>query len=275
MTARSQMQLKPGHGPTAAYIRKLRDELPAAFPEVQFYFQPADLVTQILNFGVASQIDVQVQGRDRLDNQAIARDISRRIAQVPGIVDAHVQQELDAPEMAYTIDRTRAQELGLTVNQIATDINVSLSSSEQVTPNFWTDPKNGIPYYFAVQTPEYRLHNKNDIDNIPIASTLSTSTGVAQRIPDLLGNVATGERRQVQSVYNQSNIQAVYDVYASVQSRDLGSAAAIIDKIVADEAHAPEGRRTRSPYAARLPACMMPSPILRSACYSPRCSSIC
>jgi multidrug efflux pump subunit AcrB len=230
-----QIQLKAGHGPTASYIRALRDELPAAFPDVQFYFQPADLVTQILNFGVPSQIDVQVQGKDRAGNQAIARDISRRIAALPGIVDAHVQQELDAPEMFYTIDRTRAQELGLTVNDIATDINISLSSSEQVSPNFWTDPANGIPYYMAVQTPEYRLHSKNDLDNIPIASTTSSSTGVSQQIPDLLGNVATAERKRVQSVYNQTNIQAVYDVYASVQSRDLGSAAAAINRIVADE----------------------------------------
>jgi multidrug efflux pump subunit AcrB len=230
-----QIQLKEGHAPTATYIRALRDELPAAFPEVQFYFQPADLVTQILNFGVPSQIDVQVQGRDRVENQKIAADISRRIAAVPGIVDAHVQQELDAPEMFYTIDRTRAQELGLNVNDIAQDINISLSSSEQVSPNFWTDPKNGIPYYMAVQTPEYRLHDKQDLDNIPIASTTSTSTGTAQQVPDLLGNVASAQRKQVQSVFNQSNIQEVYDVYASVQSRDLGSAAAAINKIVADE----------------------------------------
>ena len=230
-----QIQLKAGHRPTAEYIRKLRDELPAAFPDVQFYFQPADLVTQILNFGVPAQIDVQVQGRDRLDNQAIARDISRRISAIPGIVDAHVQQELDAPEMYYTIDRTRAQELGLTVNQVANDINISLSSSEQVAPNFWTDPKNGIPYFMAVQTPEYRLPNKNALDNIPIASTTSNSTGVTAQIPDLLGNVASGERKQVQSVYNQTNIQPVYDVYASVQSIDLGSAAAAINRIVADE----------------------------------------
>jgi multidrug efflux pump subunit AcrB len=202
---------------------------------VQFYFQPADLVTQILNFGVPSQIDVQVQGRDRAANQAIAKDIAKEIGAVPGIVDAHVQQELDAPEMFYTIDRTRAQELGLNVNQIANDLNISLSSSEQVSPNFWTDPKNGIPYYMAVQTPEYRLHDKNDLDNIPIAATTSSSTGATQQIPDLFGNVATGVRRQVQSVYNQTNIQPVYDVYASVQSRDLGSAAAAINRIVAGE----------------------------------------
>jgi multidrug efflux pump subunit AcrB len=209
--------------------------LPASFPDVQFYFQPADLVTQILNFGVPAQIDVQVQGRDRAANQAMARDISKRIAAVPGVVDAHVQQELDAPEMYYTIDRTRTKQLGLSVNDVANDINISLSSSEQVSPNFWTDPVNGIPYFMAVQTPEYRIASKNDIDNIPIAGTRSTSTGGPETIPDLLGNVASSTRRQVQSVYNQSNIQPVYDVYASVQSRDLGSAAAAIGTIVADE----------------------------------------
>jgi multidrug efflux pump subunit AcrB len=231
-----QIQLSENHAPTADYIRKLRDELPASFPGVMFYFQPADLVTQILNFGVPSQIDIQVQGRDRKDNQAIAQNIARRIADVPGIVDAHVQQELDAPEMFYTIDRTRAQELGLTVNQVANDLNISLSSSEQVSPNFWTDPKNGIPYYMAVQTPEYRLHNKSDLDSIPIAGTqISGTAGGTTAVPDLFGNVASAHREKVQSVYNQSNIQEVYDVYASVQSADLGTAEAAINKIVADE----------------------------------------
>ncbi len=230
-----QIQLAENrHSSTAAYTRQLRDELPAAFPDVQFYFQPADLVTQILNFGVPSQIDVQVQGKDRTENQAIATDIARRIAAVPGVVDAHVQQELNAPEMFYTIDRTRAQELGLTVNQVATSLNISLSSSEQVSPNFWTDPKNGIPYYMAVQTPEYRLHDKNDIDSIPIAGSQGAG---GTRIPDLFGNVASGRRQSVQSVYNQSNIQPVYDVYASLQSTDLGSAKAAIDKVAADERH--------------------------------------
>ena len=217
---------------TAAITRQLRDELSSAFPSVLFYFQPADLVTQILNFGVPSQIDVQVQGRDRVDNQAIAQDIAKKIAAVPGIVDAHVQQELDAPEMFYTIDRTRAQELGLSVNAIANDLNISLSSSEQISPNFWTDPKNGIPYYMAVQTPEYRLHDKSDLDNIPIAGSPGAVGGAP--IPDLFGNVATGHRVKVQSVYNQTNIQEVYDVYASVQSTDLGSAAAEINRIVAE-----------------------------------------
>ena len=181
---------------------------------------------------------------------------------LPGIVDAHVQQELDAPEMFYTIDRTRAQELGLTVNQIAQDINISLSSSEQVSPNFWTDPKNGIPYYMAVQTPEYRLHDKHDIDTIPIASTTSNLTGVPQQVPDLLGNVARGERRQVQSVYNQTNHPAGVRPYMpACRAATLGSAAAAINRIVADE-HGKLGVSDRDQRAAaRSPAWMTRSTI--------------
>jgi multidrug efflux pump subunit AcrB len=123
------LQLKDGHAPTDDYIRKLRRELPVAFPDVEFYFQPADLATQVLNFGVPSQIDVQLQGPDRAANQAIAKDLRKRLAAIPGIVDAHVQQELDAPELEYTIDRTRAEELGLNISALADDVNISLSSS--------------------------------------------------------------------------------------------------------------------------------------------------
>jgi multidrug efflux pump subunit AcrB len=222
------LQLKEGHRPTADYIKQLRRELPVAFPDVQFYFQSADLVTQILNFGVPAQIDVQVQGRDRADNQQIAKELQQRLRDVPGLVDVHVQQELNAPELLYTIDRARAQQLGLSVNQIVNEVNISLSSSQQVSPNFWTDPKSGIPYYFAVQTPEYRIASKNALDNTPIAA--SVSSGVV--VPNTLGNVATAKQLAVQSVSNHSNIQPVYDVYASVQDRDLGSAAAAIRQVV-------------------------------------------
>ena len=224
------LQLNPGHRPTADYVRKLRRELPVAFPEVTFYFQPADLATQVLNFGVPSQIDVQVQGRDRAANEAIAGELQKRLAAIRGVVDLHVQQELDAPELYYTIDRTRAQQLGLNVSAIASDMNISLSSSEQVSPNFWTDPASGIPYFFAVQTPEYRIATKRDLDNTPISGTMTGSAVVA----NLLGNVATSQRLGVQSVYNHSNVQPVYDVYASVQDRDLGSAAAAIQNVVQD-----------------------------------------
>ena len=131
--------------------------------------------------------------------------------------------------MAYTIDRTRAQELGLNMQEVANDINISLSSSEQVSPNFWTDPKTGIPYYFAVQTPEYRISNKTQLDNTPVTSSTSMD---GTPIPNALGNIAAAKRVAVQSVYNQSNIQAVYDVYGSIERRDLGSVAADIQKIV-------------------------------------------
>jgi multidrug efflux pump subunit AcrB len=223
-----QLQLKEGHAPTADYIKTLRRELPAAFPDVQFYFQPADLVTQILNFGIPAQIDVQVQGRDRADNQQIAMELRKRLADIPGLMDVHLQQELDAPELLYTIDRARAQQLGLNVNQVVNVLNISLSSSEQVSPNFWTDPKSGISYYFAVQTPEYRVASKNDLDNTPIAASISGGAVV----PSVLGNVATAKRLYVQSVFNHSNIQPVYDVDASVQDRDLGSTAAAIQQVM-------------------------------------------
>ena len=195
--------------------------MPAGFPDVLFYFQPADLVTQVLNFGVPTQIDVQFQGRDRAGNQALAKELQQKMAEVPGLVDVHVQQELDAPAFYYTIDRTRAQQLGLNMQQVANNLNISLSSSEQVSPNFWTDPKSGIPYYFAVQTPEYRISNKNELDNTPLTAGADPN---GTPIPTLLGNVASAQRTAVQSVYNHSNIQAVYDVYGSTQNLDLGSA---------------------------------------------------
>src|SRR5207253_9614936 len=136
------VSLKDGHAPTADYIRKLRQALPAAFPEDTFYFQAADMVTQILNFGVTAQIDVRTVGYDRVKNLHIARQLRRRIAAISGVADTHLQQEVDAPAFFAAIDRTRAAELGLNASQIATNLNVSLSSSEQVTHNFWTDPKN-------------------------------------------------------------------------------------------------------------------------------------
>jgi multidrug efflux pump subunit AcrB len=225
-----QIQLNPGHKPTEDYIRALRRQLPVQFPDTLFYVQPSDIVTQVLNFGVPSPVDVQVTGRDRAGNQKLAQSLRDRLALIPGLVDVHVQQELNAPELDYTVDRTRAQELGLNMTDVANDVNVSLSSSTQVEPNFWTDPANGIAYYLAVQTPEYRVASLNDLNNTPIGST-TTEAGV---VPNLLGNIAAPHRVPVQSVYNQSNIQSVYDVYASVDSRDLGGVAAQVQSIVAD-----------------------------------------
>ena len=227
------VSLKEGHAPTADYVRKLRQVLPAAFPEVTFYFQAADIVTQILNFGLPAQIDVRTVGYDRATNLRVAKELRRRIAAIPGIADAHLQQEVDAPAFYATIDRARAAQLGLNANTIATNVNVSLSSSEQVTPNFWTDPASGIPYYLAVQTPEHQVSSLNDLGNTPVSTAIAATAG-APRCRALLSNVATFKRDSVPTNANQTNIQPVYEVYASVQGRDLGSVSGEINKIVAE-----------------------------------------
>ncbi|RZN35398.1 efflux RND transporter permease subunit [Bradyrhizobium sp. Leo121] len=224
--------LKEGHAPTANYVRKLREELPKAFPEDTFYFQAADIVTQILNFGLPAQIDVRTVGYDKDNNLRVAQELRQRIADIPGVVDAHLQQEVNAPAFYADIDRTRAAQLGLNANTIATNLNVSLSSSEQVQPNFWTDPKSGIPYYFAVQTPESRISSVSDLGNTPVSTTLASLTDTP--VPGLLSNVATFRRGSVPTNANQANIQPVYETYASTQGRDLGSVASQISHIVGD-----------------------------------------
>ncbi|MGO8955112.1 MAG: efflux RND transporter permease subunit [Rhodomicrobium sp.] len=225
-----QVALKPGHRPTQDYVRKLRQELPEAFPDLLFYFQPADMVTQILNFGVPTQIDVQLQGRDP-KNVEIVKEIRKRVAQIPGAVDVHIQQELDAPNLFFTIDRTRAQNLNLQAQQIVNDLTISLSSSEQVYPNFWIDPKQGIPYYLAVQTPEWKVSTVNDVQNTSITGA---SGDASSPIPNTLGNVASMKRQYIQSVISHNNVAPVYDIYASVADRDLGSVASSIGKILGE-----------------------------------------
>ena len=224
------VSLQPGHAPTSDYVRKLRQILPSAFPEVVFYFQPADIVTQILNFGSPSQIDVRTVGYDRVNNLAVARELRRQIAAVPGIVDAHLQQEVDAPAIYATIDRSRAAQLGLDANNIANNVDVSLSSSSQVMPNFWTDPASGIPYYLSVQTPEREVSSIGDLGNTPVSSALAAN---GDPVPGVLSNVATLMRGSVPTNANQANIQPVYDIYASIQGRDLGGVSDDISAIAA------------------------------------------
>jgi multidrug efflux pump subunit AcrB len=249
--------LKEGHAPTASYVRKLRQVLPAAFPADLFYFQPADMATQILNFGLTAQIDVRTVGYDRAKNLRIAEEMRRRIAAIPGVVDAHIQQEVYAPDFYIQIDRARALQFGTNVNDVGNNISTSLTSSETVTPNFWTDPKNGIPYYIAVQTPQYLASSLSEVGNTPIANltsppanqpvpgelgnvaisaSLSTTTALPATfpVPGELQNVATFTRDSVPGSANQANIQPVYEVYASTQGRDLGSIASAIDNITTD-----------------------------------------
>jgi multidrug efflux pump subunit AcrB len=248
------VSLKDGHAPTADYVRKLRQVLPAAFPEDVFYFQPADMATQILNFGLTAQIDVRTVGYDRTKNLRIAEELRRRIAAIPGVVDAHLQQEFYAPDFYAQIDRARALQFGITASDIGNNISTSLNSSETVTPNFWTDPNNGIPYYIAVQTPQYQVSSLNDLvntpvsiltsspatqsvpgelGNVPTSAPVSTTTALPATlpVPGELSNVATFTRDSVPGSVNQANIQPVYEVYASTQGRDLGSIASDISKI--------------------------------------------
>jgi multidrug efflux pump subunit AcrB len=251
------VSLKEGHAPTADYVRKLREILPAAFPADLFYFQPADIATQILNFGLTAPIDVRTVGYDRANNLRIANELRRRIAGIPGIVDAHIQQEVYAPDFYVQIDRARALQLGTDASDIGNNISTSLTSSETVTPNFWTDPTNGIPYYIAVQTPQYLVSSLNDLGNTPISNltappatqpvpgelgnvatsvpvSTTTAPGATLPVPGELQNVATFTRDSVPGSANQANIQPVYEVYASTQGRDLGSVADAIDKITND-----------------------------------------
>ncbi|MGP0091988.1 MAG: efflux RND transporter permease subunit [Xanthobacteraceae bacterium] len=223
--------LKEGHPPTGRYIHKLREVLTAAFPEEIFYFQAADMVTQILNFGIPAQIDVRTVGYDRANNLNVARELRQRIAAIPGIADAHLQQEVDAPEFYAAIDRARAAQFGWTANSIATNLNVSLASSVQVTPNFWTDPATGTPYFLAVQTPEHRISTIDDLRNTPVGSFTAPN---GNPVPGLLENVATLKRDSIPTNANHANIQPVYEIYANLEGTDLGTVSGEIDKIVAD-----------------------------------------
>ncbi|MGB6541712.1 MAG: efflux RND transporter permease subunit [Xanthobacteraceae bacterium] len=223
--------LKEGHPPTATYVAELRRVLPASFPEAVFYFQAADMVTQILNFGIPAQINVRTVGYDRQKNLRVAKELRGRIAAIPGVADAHLQQEVNAPELFAQIDRARASQFGLTANSIALNLNTSLSSSEQVSPNFWTDPTNGTPYYFTVQTPEYRVSTLNELKNTPVATF---TAGTRTPVPGLLSNVASLKRDSVPTNANQANVQPVYEIYANADGRDLGAISADINKIVAD-----------------------------------------
>ncbi|HXW29106.1 MAG TPA: efflux RND transporter permease subunit, partial [Xanthobacteraceae bacterium] len=223
--------LKEGHAPTADYISKLRQVLRTAFPENLFYFQAADMVTQILNFGIPAQINVRTVGYDRTKNLRIAKELQQRIAAIPGVADGHLQQEVNAPEFFAQIDRARATQFGLTATSIALNLNTSLSSSEQISPNFWTDPSNGTPYYLAVQTPEYRVNSLNELKNTPV--TTFTTTG-RNPVPGLLSNVANLKRDSIPTNANQANIQPVYEIYANAEGRDLGSISSEISKIVAE-----------------------------------------
>jgi CzcA family heavy metal efflux pump len=219
------VSLKPDHrGPTPAYVNKLREKLAERFPDLTFYFQPADIVGQILNFGLPAPIDIQIAGYAP-QNYGIARDIEARVKQIPGAVDVGLHQVTNAPELQVKVDRTRAQELGFTERDVANSVLISLSSSFQVTPNFWADPKTGINYPVAIQTPQHRV---DSVDAI-------TSTSLAGRDPahpQLLTNIISLDRAETPAVISHTNVQPVFDIYANVQGADLGRVSDKVTKIV-------------------------------------------
>ena len=224
------VSLRPGHASTFGYMRRLRGALREKFPDSLFYFQPADIITQILNFGVPAPVDIRVVGKDRDIDLKVAQSLVDEVKGVRGAVDAHLQQIVDAPEFFVDVDRIRAAKLGLTEASIAGDLGTSLSSSYQTTPNFWSDPNTGVPYQVAVQTPEYRVSSMTDLVNMPLLA--SGSPGAATPV-GLLSNVATLSRHGAQTVATHSNTQPTFDVYANIQDRDLGSIAADLRPIVA------------------------------------------
>ncbi len=229
------ISLKEGHGSVAGYKKRLRAELMRRFPDLTVYFQPADIITQILNFGVITPIDVQVSGRNKEKNLEVAQTIVRRLRETKGLVDVHLQQIVNVPQFYVDVDRRLASELGLTEQSVAQNMNISLSGSYQVTPNFWPDPKTGIPYQLWVQTPEYRNSSLTDLRNTPLFVRAAATSGAGPGVLTLLSSVADLRRVPTQTVINHVNIQPTYDIFASVQDRDLGSVAREIDKVVQEE----------------------------------------
>jgi multidrug efflux pump subunit AcrB len=221
------VQLTSGHdGSTWDYVRTLRRTLPKEYPGVTFFFQPADMVNQVLNLGRPAPIDVQVSGQRRTENFAVAQTLAREIARIPGAADVRVQQVMDAPELRFSVDRTKAQQIGLTQRDVSSDLLVSLSSSGQTAPNFWLNPANGVQYAVSVMTPQYKMGTMEELQNTPVAVA-------GQQQPQLFGNLATSSRGVTPAVVNHYNVQPVFDVYVSTDRRDLGAVASAIDAIIA------------------------------------------
>jgi CzcA family heavy metal efflux pump len=219
------ISLKDGHAPSADYIRILRRELPKQFPGVTFSFLPADIVGQIINFGLPSPIDVQVVGNNLEANRAVAQKLMEKFRGVPGLVDLRIHQAFDQPELNVEVNRTRAQQVGLSQRDIATDMLISLSGSFQTAPAFWLDPKNGVNYRVATQMPQYRLESLDALRNLPV-------TGENQTSPQILGGLAEFSRSVGVGVVSHYNVQPVVDIYGAVQDRDLGGVASDVRAII-------------------------------------------
>ncbi len=221
------ISLKEDHGPTAGYVKALRTALPQKFPGTTFSFLPADIVSQILNFGLPAPIDVQVIGRDLKENYAYATDLLKRIRQVPGIADLRIQQVFNYPQINVEVDRTLAAEVGLTQRDVANSLLVTLSGSGQVKPNFWLNTENGVSYPIVAQMPQYRVNSISDLSNIPITSQEAGG-------PRYLGGLAHITQGPSPGVVSHYNVQPVIDIFGDTQGRDLGAISGDISKILSE-----------------------------------------
>jgi CzcA family heavy metal efflux pump len=213
------------HRPTEKYVARLREELPRRFPGVEFFFQPADIVTQILNFGLPAPIDIQLMGMDLQANYTIAQQIANQLRRVPGAADVHVQQLMSEPTLFLDVDRTRATQVGLNAREVANNVLLSLSGSSQTAPNFWLNPRNGVTYPLVVQTPQYHMTSLQDLMNTPV-------TGANAQGLQVLGNLAQVRPMVRPAVVSHYDVQPVIDIYANTQGRDLGSVASDTMKIL-------------------------------------------
>lgn len=230
--------LKEGHAPTADYVNQLREQLPRIFPGTTFSFPPADIVSQILNFGSPAPIDIQIRGGKMDAGFDYANSLLEKIRQVPGIADVRIQQARTVPRFDINIDRTRAQELGLTARDVTNSLVVNLAGSSQIAPTFWLNPDNGVSYPIVMQTPQYRLDNLTELAGLPIGGN---NTGVA---PQTLGALATFERGMANAVVSQYDIQSMVQIHASTQGRDLGAVSADIRRILDESAgQVPKGAK--------------------------------
>jgi multidrug efflux pump subunit AcrB len=231
-----QIKLNEGHQPTADYVRMLREQLPERFPGVTFSFLPADIISQILNFGAPAPIDLQIRGPDLAANFDYAQVLLHRLRHIPGLVDARIQQSLKAPGLNVDVDRTRAQYVGLTERDVTNSLVVNLAGSSQVAPTYWLNPKNGVSYPIVMQTPQYKLDSLGDLNSLPV----SASGGQ----PQTLGAIADISRASRNAVVSQYDIQPMIQIYATTQGRDLGAVAADVQRAIDEAAPgAPKGAR--------------------------------
>ncbi|HTZ49999.1 MAG TPA: efflux RND transporter permease subunit [Verrucomicrobiae bacterium] len=219
------VNLKEDHHPTANYVRTLREQLPHEFPSATFYFLPADITTQILNFGLPAPVDIQIEGADTQGNRAVADRMLAQVRQVSGIADVRIQQAFDYPQYQVAIDRTKAAQAGFTEQDVANSMLNSLSGSFQITPMFFLNYQNGTSYNLVAQTPQYSIQSIQDLQNVPI-------TASGSHRPEILADVACIHRGSEMEVINHYNIRRVIDIYANVQDRDLGAVGSDLTRIV-------------------------------------------